>query len=193
MAMRLAKTPVRIFFAAPFVLLLASCGSKDTVVDVVAIGPANSLFEAGGRLSPAAQLLRGSTAEGLVGLDEQGRVTSAMAERWIVEDDGLSYIFRLRAGDWLDGGPITADSARTALRQALAALRGTPLALDLAGIEDIRVMTGRVVELRLSRPQPQLLQLLAQPELGLLRKGLGGGPMKLHREGVVTYSEGVDR
>lgn len=43
-------------------------------------------------------------------------------------------------------------------------------------------MAGRVIEIRLSQAQPDFLQLLAQPELGLLRKGRGAGPMRLTRE-----------
>ena len=161
---------------------LAGCGSTpDAAVEVVAIGSAASQFEAGARLSPPAQLLRGATAEGLVGLDAQGRVIPALAERWIVTDDGRSYIFRLRDGTWSDGTPITGQAARTALREALAALRDTPLALDLAEIDEVRAMTGRVIEIRLAHPNPDLLQLLAQPELGLARKGRGSGPMQFTR------------
>jgi ABC-type transport system substrate-binding protein len=46
-------------------------------------------------------------------------------------------------------------------------------------------MTGRVIEIRLKSPMPQLLQVLAQPELGLRRNGAGTGPMEQHEEGEV--------
>lgn len=133
-----------------------------------------------------AKALRAATAEGLVGLDEQGRVVPALADRWIVTDDGESYIFRLRDGTWADGAPLTGESARAALRQALAALRGTELAPDFAVVDEVRAMAGRVVEIRLSRPMPDFLQLLAQPELGLTRRGRGAGPMALRRDGQVA-------
>lgn len=42
-------------------------------------------------------------------------------------------------------------------------------------------MAGRVIEIRLKRQMPDMLQLLAQPELGLLRGGRGAGPMKSTR------------
>jgi peptide/nickel transport system substrate-binding protein/oligopeptide transport system substrate-binding protein len=164
--------------------LTAGCvGSQDAEVSVIAIGSPASPFEKGARLPPPAQALRAATAEGLIGLDEQGQVTPALADRWIVTDDGLSYIFRLRDGKWPDGSAISAESTRNALRQALTSLRGTPLSLDLEPIADLRVMASRVIELRLSRPQPDLLQLLAQPELGLYYRGRGGGPMRLRRDG----------
>ena len=84
------------------------------------------------------------------------------------------------------GSPISGESLRLALHQALAGITGTPLALDLDGIEDIRAMAGRVVEIRLDRPMPDFLQLLAQPELGLLHHGRGAGPMALKRSGAVA-------
>ena len=79
-------------------------------------------------------------------VDERGRVIPALADRWIVTDDGLSYIFRLRDGDWPDKTPITGETARTALLQAISALRGTPLGSDLAAIGEVRAMAGRVSE-----------------------------------------------
>lgn len=167
---------------------LSGCGSDQaSTVDIVAIGDPASLFDGGGRLSSAAQLLRNATAQGLVALDQQGQVVPGLADRWIVTDDGLSYLFRLRDGSWIGGAKLGAASARSALLQGLAALRGTALDKDLSGIEEIRVMTGRVIEIRLSRPQPDLLLLLAQPELGLLNRGKGAGPMALRRDGKVAY------
>ncbi len=180
--------PVRKFlcliFLSAVVPLLAACGSSDgATVNVVVIGEKEDPFETGAYLSTAAQLTRSATTEGLVAFDEQGRVVPALADRWIVTDDGKSYIFRLRDGTWLDGSPITSQQARIALRDAIGALRGTPLARDLAGIREIRAMTGRVVEIRLVRPMPHFLQLIAQPELGLQRRNRAAGPMELERTG----------
>jgi ABC-type transport system substrate-binding protein len=164
------------------VLLLGACGSgNETALTVVTIGKPSSPFEKGIRLSPPAQLVRGSTTEGLVSFDDQGQVVPALADRWIVTDDGLSYIFRLRDGTWPDETRLSARSVREGLRGAMSAVRDTALGLDLAPIDEIRVMTERVIEIRLTAPMPNLLQLLAQPELGLARKGRGTGPMRLER------------
>ncbi len=191
--MRRARSFAAIALLVSAAALLAACSQgEDASVELVAIGDPAAPFESGGRLSAPAQLLRGATAEGLVGLDERGQVSSGVADRWIVAEDGLSYIFRLRDGSWSEGGKLTADSVRQALGQALSSLRGTPLARDLGGIEEIRTMTGRVVEIRLNRPQPELLQLLAQPELGLLSRGHGAGPMRLTRDGKVAYLSLLD-
>lgn len=163
---------------------LSACGGEaDRPVAVAVIGDPGAPFVTGPRLPAAAQLVRSATSEGLVGFDEQGRVIPALADRWIVTDDGLSFIFRLRDGSWADGSPITGDSARTALLRAIAAVRDTPLGLDLGVIADVRAMAGRVIEIRLNQQAPDMLQLLAQSELGLLHRGRGAGPMKLTRDG----------
>lgn len=179
MSRRLLSTLSGLALALP----LAGCdNASDRAVQVAVIGEANSPFVAGGRLPLAAQLVRSATAEGLVGFDERGRVIPALADRWIVTDDGLSYIFRLRDGTWPDKTPLTGETARAALLQAIGSVRGSPLGADLAGIDEVRAMAGRVIEIRLRQAQPDFLQLLAQPELGLLRKGRGAGPMRLARE-----------
>ena len=94
--------------------------------------------------------------------------------------------FRLRDGDWPSGEPISAETAKEALEAALKSVRGTSLGLDLAGIDEVRVMAGRVIEIRLTRPMPYLLQLLAQPELGLYQDEQGAGPMGLTRIGDIA-------
>lgn len=76
---------------------------------------------------------------------------------------------------------MTAASARDALVQALDGLEGTSLGHDLALIEDVRAMAGRVIEIRLAAPEPYLLQLLAQPELALRQPGVETGSMSLVR------------
>ena len=102
-------TPFLAALSLALPLALAGCSSgADEMLGVVVIGAQGDPFVTTGSLPPAAQVVRAATAEGLVGLDEQGRVVPALAERWIVYDDGLSYIFRLRDGVWPDGSAIDA-------------------------------------------------------------------------------------
>ena len=166
-------------------LLLAGCGSGDDGTLAVAwLEPADSLYASGVRLSSGAQHLRAATGSGLVALDPAGEVVPALAERWIITDDGKSFIFRLREDRWADGSAMSSTSVANALRQTIRRLRGTSLGRDLAPVADVRAMAGRVVEIRLSEPLPDLLLLLAQPELAL--RGPGGeiGPMQLARDGA---------
>ncbi|KLI64881.1 ABC transporter substrate-binding protein [Aurantiacibacter marinus] len=176
------KAASRILSTFVSIVLLAGCGgSNDGALDVALIGTQDAVFTDSARLSIGAQHLRAATDSGLVTFNAQGETVPALAERWIVTEDGLSFIFRLRDTTWPDGSPMTGESARAALLSAIGQLEGTSLALDLAPIEEIRAMAGRVIEIRLTSPEPYLLTLLAQPELALRRDGGGTGPMVLDR------------
>ncbi|WP_114521009.1 ABC transporter substrate-binding protein [Altererythrobacter sp. ZODW24] len=178
------RSSIILTFLATLLLSLSGCDNSrdDGVVDAVIIGSPDGMYAPGYRLAASGQLLRGATAEGLVGLNAAGEVVPALADRWIVTDDGQSYIFRLRNGEWANGTPLTGESVRASLDRNLRELQGTSLGLDLSPISEVRAMTGRVVEIRLEAPVPGLLQLLAQPELGLQRDAEGTGPMALERD-----------
>jgi ABC-type transport system substrate-binding protein len=164
-------------------LALAGCHKgSDGPLGVGIIGSPDSVFASGVRLSPGAQAVRSAIGAGLVTLDAQGEVEPALADRWIVTDDGRSYIFRLREGTWPDGAELTGESARQALRTAIRQLRGTSLGLDLGQVAEVRAMAGRVVEIDLAAPMPDFLRLLAQPELALTHGGFDAGPMSIRRD-----------
>jgi ABC-type transport system substrate-binding protein len=164
-------------------LTLVGCdGRSDGPLAVAIIGSEDEVFASGLRLSEGAQVVRGATGAGLVALDAQGEIEPALADRWIVTDDGKSYIFRLRKGTWPDGAELTGASARDAIRGAIRSLRGTSLGLDLAPVDEVKAMAGRVVEIDLKAPMPDFLRLLAQPELALSHRGFQAGPMVIERE-----------
>ena len=166
------------------VLALTACGRSDEgAVEVAVIGEPVELFATGNRLAPPGELVRAATAQGLVRLDEAGQLVPGLAERWIVTEDALSYIFRIREMDLPGGKRLDARSVQQALSGAIAELEGTSLGLDLAQVRDVRAMTGRVIEIRLKSPMPGFLQLLAQPELGITIAGAGAGPMTMTRGG----------
>jgi len=163
-------------------LALAACtpgGQSSGPVAVSVIGdPGQLRAPADNAMSAAGKLALETTARGLVSFDASGEITPALAQRWIVEDDGRSYIFRLRRARWADGDPVTAADVAARLRERVASnLRLDPMG-DLSSITDIVAMTGEVVELRLSSPRPSLLQYLAQPQMGLFRKTGGSGPFR---------------
>jgi ABC-type transport system substrate-binding protein len=174
---------VSILSLAGIALWLASCGSADDgQFDVAFIESEETLFADGNRLSQAGQHVRAATRSGMVALNQQGEVIPALADRWNVIEDGSVFVFRLREGSWPNGEELTADSVRRALDRSIRNLRGTSLGLDLSPIDDVRAMAGRVVEIRLSSPMPDLLRLLAQPELGLVNGEGETGPLELERE-----------
>ena len=174
------------------VMMLTACGpridNERLRVDVVENQP-RAMSVSALPLPPASAYLRMATARGLVGFDDEGRVVPALAARWITTEDGLSYIFRLEKTRWNDGRDISSDEVAIALSQRLIDLRKSRIASELAVIDRIVPMTGKVIEIRLKAPMPNLLELLAQPELGLLRKNVGSGPMVARKQaGVMQLS-----
>jgi oligopeptide transport system substrate-binding protein len=168
----------------PLLFALAACGrADDGGIEVAVIGEPAELFATGNRLAPPGALVRAATAQGLVRLDEAGQLVPGIAERWIVTEDAMSYIFRIREMDLPGGKRLDARGVQHALSRAIAGLEGTTLGLDLAQVRDVRAMTGRVIEIRLIGPMPDFLQLLAQPELGIAIAGTSTGPMTLTRAG----------
>lgn len=161
-------------------LALASCsvvGDEDRARVTVIEDGEPVIKPVGIRLNYASATARAAIARGLVTFDEQGRVVPALAARWIVTDDGLSYIFRLNEAKWDDGRQVTSERIATLLRERVTELQPSRLGKDLQVIDEIISMTGRVIEIRLNAPSPNFLQLMAQPEMGLFRSGHGAGPM----------------
>jgi ABC-type oligopeptide transport system substrate-binding subunit len=132
-------------------------------------------------LSPGSAYLRKATAQGLVAFDTGGRVVPALGARWIVTDDELGYIFRLQKTRWNNGREVRSDEVANALRARISELRRSRFGKELANIDKILPMTGKVVEIRLRAPIPNLLELLAQPEFGLVHNANGSGPMIAER------------
>lgn len=185
---REAATPFRTCALLLAALAVTSgCGRRADVGPVVVstIGSAPSL--AGSKradLSFADRLLTDTVAQGLVRFDATGQVEAGLAERWIVTDQGRSYIFRLRRATWADGRPVRAGEIVALLRRQIAAGSRNRLLPYLSAIRSIVEMTPEVIEVELDRPRPDLLKLFAQPELALVRTGmpLGAGPMRLRRK-----------
>ncbi len=135
-----------------------------------------------------AALLLSSTAKGLVAFDAEGQVEPALAERWIVTDDGLSYIFRIRRALWAKGQPVTAVEVAARLSYALSGGSRNRLRGQIGALTRVFSMTGQVIEIRLTAPQPNFLQLLAQPDMAIFKGSAanGSGPYRIHssRKGV---------
>jgi len=166
--------------AAP--LLLAGCGGEETgPIAIGAIGGepriANPNRE---RLDPPSAILLEASAQGLVRFDAGGEIEPALAQRWIVSDDGLRYTFRLGKASW-SGGRITAEQVVARLRAAAAPASRNPLKPILGAIDEIVGMTDDVLEISLKSPRPNFLQLLAQPEMAIVLGGEGSGPYRAER------------
>jgi oligopeptide transport system substrate-binding protein len=119
--------------------------------------------------------------EGLCALDEStSQPVPAVAEKWVVSPDGLTYTFHLRStAKWSNGEPLTAHdfvaSWRRVLTPALAAEYAYLLyplkhaaALNAGSLTDpgllgAEAVDDRTLRLTLERPTPYLPALTAQP------------------------------
>ncbi len=176
-----------LWFTATILAMLGGCAqgvdNSRLRVDVIEDRPKQFNISAM-PLPLASAYLRSATAQGVVTFDEKGRVAPALANRWIVTDDGLSYIFRLNKTKWNDGREISSDEIAALLSARIRELRKGRFNAELAVIDRVVPMTGKVVEIRLKAPMPYLLEMLAQPEFGLVRKGFGSGPMQATKRGT---------
>ncbi|MGJ8537178.1 MAG: ABC transporter substrate-binding protein, partial [Parasphingopyxis sp.] len=97
---------------APILALFsASCADGEDLgpMRVDMIGEATSFTRPIAALpSPSDALLLEATAQGLVRLDGEGQIEPALAQRWIVLDEGQTYVFRLNEITWDDGTAVTA-------------------------------------------------------------------------------------
>ena len=152
-----------------------------TFGDIRTLDPAN----AADGLTP--QMLEHILA-GLVDYDSDGRLQPDLAERWTVEDDGLTYRFFLREGArFHDGDEVTADDIKRSAERALHPSAPNPFASYYSSIEGfdalrgglrqdlsgIRVEGRYVVSFRLSEPDAMFLRVLALVPLRPVCKSAG--------------------
>ena len=165
-------------------IFVAGCDrTQPGKVEVLVIGDAPTMVDpaAAPLTEPQAVLLSG-VAQGLVRFDAAGQIVPGLAERWNVTDDGLSYIFRLQSAEWPDGRKVTAQQVARLLRRQIASRSKNSMRDTLGAIDEIVPMTDRVIEISLKAPRPHLLQLLAQPQFGIVRDRQGTGPFQISKD-----------
>ncbi len=178
------KIRVRSAAIAAALVLVSGCGEQESgPIAVSAIGEpprlANPNLEP---LDAPSAFLLDAVAQGLVRFDATGQVEPALAQSWIVSDDGLRYTFRLARVEWTNGGRVTAEQVVERLRAADSRASKNPLKPVLGAIAEIEAMTDDVLEISLKAPRPNFLQLLAQPEMAIIRRGAGTGPFRARFE-----------
>ena len=145
-------------------ILLSACEDAETgPVRVSAVGGPPQLVNPNLQpLDPASAYLVEAVAQGLVHFDAAGEIEPALAQSWVVSDDGLRYTFRIRRMQWPDGRPVTAEQVASRLRAASSRASRNPLKPVLGAVETVVAMTDQVLEIRLRGPRQNQLQLLQQ-------------------------------
>ena len=176
--------PSDLFALLAALLLLQGCDEAETgPIAVSAIGAPPKLVNPNREpLDAASAFLVDAAAQGLVRFDAAGLIEPALAQRWIASDDGLRYTFRLARAQWRNGERITAEQVVGRLKAAMSGASRNPVKPLLGAIDEIVAMTDDVLEISLKSSRPNFLQLLAQPELALIRNGEGSGPYAANRQ-----------
>ena len=175
--------------------LLGGCsGEGSGPVAVSVIGQRDDFAKPLAHLpDPGAKLILEATAQGLVAFDAAGEILPALAQRWIVVDDGRSYIFRLRRAFWANGTRVTAPDVARMLMARIESLRRLDPDGPLDAVQSVVPMTGEVIEIRLAAPRPFVLQMLAQPQMAVLSRDGGTGPYRSRRMGNALSLTPIDR
>ncbi|SCW37493.1 peptide/nickel transport system substrate-binding protein [Sphingobium faniae] len=195
---RLSLPPVRLALTAGALCAAALAGAcsdhSSGPVTVSVIGVRDDFAKPLEQLpDPGAKLMLEATAQGLVAFDAGGEILPALAQRWIVQDDGKSYIFRLRRAFWPDGERVMAKEVARLLSARIDRLRRMDPNGPLDAVEAVVAMTGEVVEIRLTVPRPFLLQMLAQPQMAILSSVGGTGPYRSEKWGKALLLKPLDK
>lgn len=130
---------------------------------------------------------RMEVTETLVGADDGGRPVPALATRWTLSDDRLTWRFTIREGArFHDGAPVTAEAVAECLRRA----RSQPGPLADAPLSEIAAAGPGTVEIRTTTPFMPLLAFLAESASqilapssydgsGAVRRVVGSGPYRI--------------
>jgi peptide/nickel transport system substrate-binding protein len=201
--------------------LLSACGQAPAAAPAVPAATSGAATTATGGPAPTGQPRRGGTLvgafeadpvaidphassnfsalqaydhvyESLTAYDEQLNVVPALAERWDVSQDGLTYTFQLRPGvTFHNGQPLTADDVKYSLDRVLDPKTASPFKSWLGPLRETKVLDPTRVQLVLDAPFPGLLSGLAgnrassiipngiADKENLKLKAIGTGPFKL--------------
>jgi oligopeptide transport system substrate-binding protein len=111
----------------------------------------------------AADVLR-DLGEGLVSFTATGEMTAGTAESWDISDDGLTYTFFLRPdAKWSNGDAVTAAQFVFSVKRLVNPDTGAFYAQFVSEITELEAVDDQTLIIRLARPTPYLLSLLAHP------------------------------
>lgn len=150
---------------------------------------------------PGNAVYQAAMYDSLVGFDlDKGGVGPGVAERWDMSEDGLSWTFRLRAGQaFHNGDPLTAHDVKFSLERQMSpkslAAAAASMRRSIKSIEVVDDLTVRVVTNQPQLGLPAALSRAVAPEGAIMpkkyietvgeeefrKKPIGSGPWKFAR------------
>lgn len=106
-------------------------------------------------------LLYGNMFEGLYGVDENGKLAPALAEKCDISADGLAYTFTLRRGAiWHNGDPVTSDDVIFSIKRTAEPGRNTRTTFITGNIANVDRVDDRQFTVRLKAVDALTLEKL---------------------------------
>ena len=161
-------------------LLFVSCGvnSREEAI-YINVGPEPKTIDPTLNSAVDGSIYIQHAFEGLATRDKENKITSGVAERWDISEDGLTYTFYIREdAKWSDGQKITADDFVYSWRRAVNpdtaaeyAYQFEPVlnAMDInAGRKPVdslgvRAIDENTLEVKLASPTAYFIELAAFP------------------------------
>ena len=186
------KRIVAMLGAAGLALALPSAANaqKDTLSLGMSVEPPH-LDPSGGAAGSIREVTYANVYEGLTRIDRNGQVRPALAESWARSEDGLTYVFTLRAGvKFHDGSDFDAADVKFTFDRAMAPDSTNAQKWIFAPIESVSAAEPRKVTIKLKHPVGNFLYNLGwgdavifAPESVASNKQtpVGTGPFKFER------------
>lgn len=121
------------------------------------------------------------------------KIEPALAEKWEVDSDKLTWTFTLRKGvKWHEGyGEFTAEDVKFSLDRIKDESVGSPFRKNLAAIESVTVVDPHTVQLKTQQPVPDLPAIMIDNQAGFIvcKKALEklGKDIKFHPVGTGPF------
>jgi peptide/nickel transport system substrate-binding protein len=168
-------------------------GSKNLSVGMVLAPTSLDFTKADGAAIP--QALLGNVYEGLVKLDQDGKVVPSLTKSWQVSPDRTTYTFVLNENvKFTNGAPFTADDVKFSVDRTKTDWT-TSLAKVMGVVKEVTVVSPTTVQVVLTKPSNDWLFRMAATRLGamfsrtgvadLAKTPVGTGPYKLE-----SYKQG---
>ncbi|MGW1072447.1 ABC transporter substrate-binding protein [Streptomyces sp. NPDC002537] len=163
----------------------SASGSADTLSVGLVAEPASLDFTTtDGAAIPQAML--GSVYEGLVRLDQSGRIQPHLAERYERSADGLTYTFRLRRGvTFTNGADFTADDVVFSVNRVKKDWK-LKIARQMDVVDKAEKTDDRTVKVTLSRPSNGWLFSMTE-RVGAMFSRTGVGDLANHPVGTGPF------
>jgi peptide/nickel transport system substrate-binding protein len=161
MKIRLIKKTLLAAAVAASVFSGSSFAAKSDVVIGMQLEPPN-LDPTGGAAAAIDEVVYANVFEGLTRFGSDGSVNPALAESWIISDDGMEYTFTLHAGvKFHDGTDFNSEDVKFSIDRAMAEDSTNAQKGLFTNIDSVEVVDDTTVKIKLTQADGNLLFNLA--------------------------------